>query len=168
MTSRIDQFEALAAEVGDVLLTNGESLVTAESCTGGLVSACLTSIEGSSRWFERGFVVYANAAKIEMLGVPDSVLAAEGAVSEAVAAHLARGALRQSAADWAISITGIAGPGGGTTEKPVGTVCFGWASRAGLLEVETAHFAGSRKDVRAQSLVFVLNGLLVRAASKMA
>lgn len=159
------QLEALAARVGALLLANGQWLATAESCTGGWVAQCLTAVAGSSAWFERGFITYANAAKQEMLGVGAETLAAHGAVSEAVAAAMAAGALRHSHADWALSITGVAGPSGGSPEKPVGTVCFGWAGPDGRLESETRHFAGDRAQVRTQSVRHALEGVLQRAAS---
>lgn len=155
--------EALAADVGALLLSNGQRLVTAESCTGGWVAQCLTSIAGSSQWFERGFVSYSNDAKQEMLGVESDTLRLHGAVSEAVAAAMASGALRHSHADWALAITGIAGPGGASTGKPVGTVCFGWAGPEGFVELETCHFSGTREDVRAHSVAHACTGLLKRA-----
>ena len=155
--------EALAADVGALLLSNGQRLVTAESCTGGWVAQCLTSIAGSSQWFERGFVSYSNDAKQEMLGVESDTLRLHGAVSEAIAAAMASGALRHSHADWALAITGIAGPGGASTGKPVGTVCFGWAGPEGFVELETCHFSGTREDVRAHSVAHACTGLLKRA-----
>ena len=155
--------EALAADVGALLLSNGQRLVTAESCTGGWVAQCLTSIAGSSQWFERGFVSYSNEAKQEMLGVESDTLRLHGAVSEAIAAAMASGALRHSHADWALAITGIAGPGGASTGKPVGTVCFGWAGPEGFVELETCHFSGTREDVRAHSVAHACTGLLKRA-----
>jgi nicotinamide-nucleotide amidase len=157
--------EALAARVGRVLLADRLMLVTAESCTGGWVSQCLTAIAGSSAWFERGFVTYSNAAKQEMLGVPESTLTAHGAVSPAVAVAMAEGALRHSRADRALAITGIAGPDGGSTEKPVGTVCLAWASRGAATTTETHHFAGDRQMIRAQSVTRALTGLLERPMS---
>ena len=160
-----EALEALAATVGEQLKADGQKLATAESCTGGWVAQCLTAIAGSSDWFERGFVTYSNEAKNEMLGVDPATLASHGAVSEATAAAMALGALRHSHADWALSITGVAGPGGGSAEKPVGTVCFGWAASDGRLATETMHFAGDRRAVRAQSVVHALNGLLQRNAT---
>ncbi len=157
--------EALAAEVGAVLRANGQTLAAAESCTGGWVAQCITTIAGSSAWFERGFVTYSNAAKQEMLGVEAATLAAHGAVSEATAAAMAAGALRHSHADWALAITGIAGPDGGTPDKPVGTVCFGWAGRDAGVDTTTCHFTGDREAIRRQSVAFALNGLLTRAAT---
>jgi nicotinamide-nucleotide amidase len=155
--------EALAGEVGELLLANGECLATAESCTGGWVGQCATAIAGSSRWFERGFVTYSNDAKIETLDVGPETLAAHGAVSEATAAAMARGALRHSHADWALAITGVAGPGGGSPGRPVGTVCFAWAGPQGRIETATRRFAGDRAAVRAQSVAQALQGLLQRA-----
>ena len=165
--SVLDQnaLEALAAEVGALLLRNGLKLATAESCTGGWVAQCLTAIVGSSDWFERGFVTYSNAAKNEMLGVAYDVLNAQGAVSEATAAAMAAGALRSSHADWALSITGIAGPGGGLPDKPIGTVCFAWVGPDKTLVTQTCHFSGAREAVRAQSVAHALAGVLEHAAS---
>ena len=158
------QLEALAAKVGALLLANGQQLATAESCTGGWVAQCLTSIAGSSGWFERGFVTYSDQAKREMLGVGSDTLAAHGAVSEATAAAMAGGALRHSHADWALAVTGVAGPSGGSAGKPVGTVCFAWAGPDARVDTETRHFQGDREAVRAQSVAHALSGLLERAA----
>jgi len=162
----VDQksLEALAAEVGALLLANGQKLATAESCTGGWVAQCLTAIAGSSAWFERGFVTYSNEAKHEMLSVEFATLNAHGAVSEATAAAMVTGALRQSRADWALSITGIAGPDGGSPGKPVGTVCFGWAGPDVSLEVDTRHFTGDRETIRRQSVEYAIRGIILRAA----
>ena len=151
--------EGLATAVGCLLLANGERLATAESCTGGWVGQCLTAIAGSSAWFERGFITYSNDAKTELLGVTANTLATQGAVSEATAAAMALGALRHSHADWALAITGIAGPGGGSPDRPVGTVCFAWASSHGLIECETCHFPGDREAVRRTSVEHALHGL---------
>jgi nicotinamide-nucleotide amidase len=157
--------EILAARDGAVLLADRLTLAIAESCTGGWVSQCLTAVAGSSAWFECGFVTYANAAKQEMLGVPEATLAAHGAVSQAVAVAMAEGALRHSRADWAVAITGVAGPEGGSSDKPVGTVCFAWASHGAGTATETRHFAGERQAVRAQAVACALAGLLERLAS---
>ena len=154
-----ERLEALAAEVGARLLAAGEKLAAAESCTGGWLAQCATAIAGSSDWFERGFVTYSNEAKQEMLGVEAATLLAHGAVSEPTAAAMAEGALRHSRADRALAITGVAGPSGGTPEKPVGTVCFAWATRDGRLRTERLRFAGSRREVRAQSVAHALAGL---------
>lgn len=130
----------------------GVRIATAESCTGGLIAATLTDIPGSSDVFERGFVTYSNAAKREMLGVRAETLAAYGAVSEAVAGEMAAGALDHSAADWAVAVTGIAGPGG-SEHKPEGRVCFGLAGPGGVLRMETVEFgAPGRAAVRAASV----------------
>lgn len=155
--------ESLAAKVGRQLLANGERLATAESCTGGWVGQCLTAIAGSSGWFDRGFITYSNDAKIEILGVPADALAAHGAVSEAIAAAMALGALERSRADWALAITGVAGPEGGSATKPVGTVCFAWAGPEGCVATATHHFDGDRETVRAQSVAHALTGILQRA-----
>jgi nicotinamide-nucleotide amidase len=157
--------ESLATQVGSLLITNGQKLATAESCTGGWVAQCLTAIAGSSDWFDRGFITYSNDAKREMLGVGAEILTTHGAVSEATAAAMATGALGHSRADWALAITGIAGPSGGSPDKPVGTVCFGWAGPDGRLLAETRRFQGSRAEVRAQSVEHALKGLLLHAAS---
>jgi len=152
--------ETLAGQLGALLLSEQQRLVTAESCTGGWVAQCLTAIAGSSQWFDRGFVTYSNEAKLEMLGVPPDTLAEHGAVSQPVAVAMAEGALRHSRADWAVAITGVAGPTGGSLEKPVGTVCFAWACRDGRVATETGHFAGNRNEIRAHSVAYALSGLL--------
>ena len=152
--------ETLARRVGVQLAARGLMLATAESCTGGWVAAALTAIEGSSAWFERGFVTYSNAAKESMLGVRAATLTAHGAVSEPVATEMAVGALDHSQAQVALSITGVAGPAGGTPDKPVGTVCFGWAGPAGAIRAVTRHFAGDRTEVRRQAVIYALAELL--------
>lgn len=154
------ELEKLAECLGNRLLERGESVAAAESCTGGWVAQTLTAIAGSSAWFDRGFVTYSNAAKTDMLAVPETTLARHGAVSEATARAMAQGALRHSLADWALAITGIAGPTGGSPEKPVGTVCFAWASRDGGCEAQTQYFSGGRAAVREQSVRHALDGLL--------
>jgi nicotinamide-nucleotide amidase len=159
------ELESLAAQVGALLSVNGQKLATAESCTGGWVAQCLTAIAGSSDWFDRGFITYSNDAKQEMLGLGAEILATHGAVSEATAIAMAAGALRSSHADWALSITGIAGPSGGSPDKPVGTVCFGWAGPDGRLLAETRRFQGGREEVRAQSVEHALEGVLLHAAN---
>ncbi|MEI7611472.1 MAG: CinA family protein [Betaproteobacteria bacterium] len=163
----VDQadLEQLAGRLGELLLANGQRLAVAESCTGGWVAHCMTAISGSSDWFERGFVTYSNEAKQEMLGVMPDTLLHHGAVSEPTALEMAAGALKYSHADWALAITGVAGPSGGSANKPVGTVCFAWAASDGRLDVEACHFQGDRQEVRAQSVAHALNGLLRRAAT---
>jgi len=150
---------ALAAELGQALAARGEFAATAESCTGGLVAGAITAIAGSSGWFDRGFVTYTNAAKTEILGVDPAALERNGAVSEATAIAMAEGALRASRADVAVAVTGIAGPAGGTSAKPVGTVCFAWARRGGLATAATRHFSGTRDDVREAAVIVALQGL---------
>ena len=135
-------------------------LACAESCTGGWVSEVVTATAGSSEWFERGFVTYSNTAKQEMLGVSTETLATWGAVSEETARAMALGALANSAAQVALAITGVAGPGGGSPGKPVGTVCFAWCRESRLIISETQHFAGERETIRRQAVMHSLNGLL--------
>lgn len=160
----MSELESLAEQVGRALLARGEWLALAESCTGGWVAQTVTAIAGSSGWFDRGFVTYSNAAKMEMLAVPALTLDRHGAVSEATARAMAQGVLSHAAADWAIAITGIAGPSGGSEEKPVGTVCFAWASREGGCLAQTRYFPGDRAAVREQSVRHALNGLLAQLA----
>ena len=151
--------EKLSRTVGERLKSAGEKLVTAESCTGGWVAQALTSIAGSSEWFERGFVVYSNDAKREMLGVRAETLSQHGAVSEEAAREMARGALERSRGTLALAVTGVAGPGGGSAGTPVGMVCFAWAN-AGALRSETCNFRGDRESVRRQSVIHALEGVL--------
>ncbi len=153
--------EQLAKKLGERLKASKGMLVTAESCTGGWVSQAVTSVAGSSDWFERGFVTYSNAAKQELLGVRAETLARHGAVSEQTAREMALGALARGKGTHALAITGVAGPTGGSREKPVGTVCFAWADAAGC-RAETLHFAGDREAVRRQSVVHALEGVLAR------
>ena len=157
-----DALVTLATLAGTRLKARGLKLVTAESCTGGWVAEAVTAIPGSSDWFERGFVTYSNEAKREMLGVRAGTLDQAGAVSEETALEMARGALAASRAQVAVSITGVAGPTGGTAMKPVGMVCFGWALAGGAADAATRHFQGDRGEVRRQSVVFALQGLIER------
>ena len=135
-------------------------LATAESCTGGLIAGACTDLAGSSDWFERGFVSYSNAAKTALLGVPAALIAQHGAVSEPVARAMAAGARERSEAQAALSVTGVAGPGGGSADKPVGTVWFGWALPDGRVQTETRCFAGDRAAVRAATVQHALARLL--------
>jgi nicotinamide-nucleotide amidase len=151
--------DELAKELGARLKRANEMLATAESCTGGWAAQVVTSVAGSSAWFERGFVTYSNAAKQELLGVRAETLRAHGAVSEETAREMAGGALERSRATIAVSITGVAGPAGGTPEKPVGTVCFAWA-RGGTVRSETRRFAGDREGIRRQSVILALEGVM--------
>lgn len=156
MTSDIP---ALCAELADRLLERGWMLATAESCTGGLIAAACTELSGSSRWFERGFVTYSNEAKTESLGIDPALLQAHGAVSEVVARAMAFGALRHSHAQASVAVTGIAGPTGGSAEKPVGTVWFGF-SVDGRLHSEMVRFDGDRQAVRQATVAHALERLL--------
>lgn len=137
-------------------------LATVESCTGGGIAAAITAMPGASRWFERGLVVYSNAAKMDMVGILPALLAAYGAVSIETARALAEGGLRRCGADYCIAVTGIAGPDGGTAAKPVGTVCFGWAGHNIKTAGSREQFAGDRAAVRARSVNYALAGLIAR------
>ncbi len=152
--------DKLSRLVGERLKSAGALLVTAESCTGGWVAQAITAVAGSSEWFERGFVAYSNDAKRELLEVSEATLARHGAVSEETAREMALGALQRSRGSLALAVTGVAGPGGGSGEKPVGTVCFAWAATAGLLLSETRRFEGDRESVRRQSVIRALEGVL--------
>ena len=156
--------QSLVSEIGGRLISRSQSLVTAESCTGGWVSMLITSVAGSSGWFDRGFVTYSNEAKEEMLSVSSEVIEIHGAVSEETARYMVLGAIDHSHAEAGLSVTGIAGPGGGSADKPVGTVCFGWLV-GGQCETETCHFSGSREEIRNQAVQHVLTGLLSRLES---
>lgn len=148
--------EALA----EALRSRGARLATAESCTGGLIAAACTSLAGSSDWFERGFVTYSNQAKTELLGVPQALIAQHGAVSEAVARAMAEGAEQRSVAQWAVAVTGIAGPGGATPGKPVGTVWLAVARSDGDTAALLLQLAGDRAAVRRQTVTCALRALL--------
>lgn len=149
-----ERLEQLAAELGSVLQGKGWLLATAESCTGGWAAQAATALAGSSAWFERGFVTYSNQAKMDMLGVTADTLERHGAVSEATVREMAAGAVRNSRAQAAFAISGIAGPGGGSAFKPVGTVCFAWATASGSMRAETRHFDGDRRQVRMQAVAY--------------
>lgn len=152
--------DILAAQVGGALKAHGLMLATAESCTGGGVAQAITSVAGSSAWFERGFVTYSNLSKQQMLGVEEATLREHGAVSEAVVREMVTGALHRSEAQVALSVSGIAGPDGGTPDKPVGTVWFCWGIRNGLTFARVHHLAGDRAAVRAQSVRIALLGVI--------
>mgnify|MGYP001405488344 FL=1 len=155
-----EELHQLATELGDKLRARGWMLATAESCTGGWVGQLLTSLAGSSQWYERGFITYANAAKIEMLGVPQATLESHGAVSEETAMAMATGALKHSHAQAALAISGIAGPGGGTPQKPVGLVCYGWALTDGTLMSSICRLDGDREEIRSRAVAAALRGLI--------
>lgn len=150
------------ALLGELLKTAGLRLALAESCTGGLVAAAVTSVPGSSEWFDRGFVTYSNAAKSDMLDVPSSLIEANGAVSEAVARAMAQGAKKHSTAEITGAITGVAGPSGGTPEKPVGLVWFAWSWPDGNVQSECRQFPGSRAAVRQAARDHLLHTIISR------
>jgi nicotinamide-nucleotide amidase len=158
----MDNLSTLASELGEELKAHNLMLALAESCTGGLVAQTITSMAGSSAWFDRGFVTYSNAAKIEMLGVLPETLDNFGAVSEETAKEMVLGALKNSRAQVAGSITGIAGPDGGTKEKPVGTVCLAWAGDKLPLSSTTKRFFGNRDEVRQQAAISMMSGIIER------
>ncbi len=155
------QTAQIVQELAAALTQRGWMMATAESCTGGLIAGACTDVAGSSNWFERGFVSYSNAAKTELLSVPAHVITQHGAVSEPVARAMARGAVAHARAHVSVAVTGVAGPGGGSADKPVGTVWFGWHV-PGRTETECRHFAGDRAAVRAQTVLHALRGLLQR------
>jgi nicotinamide-nucleotide amidase len=150
---------SLALELGAALAQRDATVTAAESCTGGGVAHAITAVAGSSAWFNCGFVTYANSAKQALLGVPQGVLESQGAVSESVVRHMAEGAARVANADYAVAISGIAGPGGGTDDKPVGTVWFAWSSPQGV-SAKKYQLAGDRVAVREQAIKISLQQLL--------
>jgi nicotinamide-nucleotide amidase len=156
-----DDLYGLAEQVGRALLARRQLLATAESCTGGLVAGAITAVAGSSAWFERGFVTYTNESKTELLGVPRETLDSFGAVSIQTAEGMSQGALAFSRAQWAVAVTGIAGPSGGSPEKPVGTVCFAWSGPFGVRS-ERRLLGGDRAEVRRESVRIALAGLWER------
>ncbi len=156
----------LAAQVGAALKAHGMMLTTAESCTGGGVAQAITEVAGSSAWFERGFVTYSNLAKQQMLGVSEATLKQHGAVSEAVVREMAAGALANSTSHIALSVSGIAGPDGGTAEKPVGTVWFAWGIKHGVTIAQRHLLKGNRFEVRGQAVNIALQGVMNLLASR--
>jgi len=157
------QLTRLADTLAHKLIEKSLIVVTAESCTGGWIAQTLTAIPGSSAWFERGFVTYSNQAKQDMLGVAGETLQQHGAVSEQVVQEMAQGALNNSPAQIAVSVSGIAGPDGGTADKPVGTVWFGWCHRGADATSDCKQFSGDRDAVRRQAVAHALQGLLYLA-----
>ncbi len=155
-------FEQLVAQLAEKLAASRSKLATAESCTGGWIAKCCTDRAGSSDWFDRGFVTYSNASKRELLGVDATTLAKEGAVSQEVAIQMAEGARQRSTADMALAVTGIAGPDGGTEDKPAGTVWFAWAVGKQPADSDVVQFSGDREAVRRQTVAYALQGLLDR------
>lgn len=155
-----DELEQLAAQLGAALMRNGWRIAVAESCTGGWAAQAMTAVAGSSQWFERGFVTYSNDAKQDLLGVAGKTLVQFGAVSTETAREMAEGVLRHSRAQVAFAITGIAGPTGGSPDKPVGTVCFSWAWPGQAPQLECMLFPGDRRQIRAQSVRHALRKML--------
>ncbi|MBT9614308.1 MAG: nicotinamide-nucleotide amidase [Burkholderiales bacterium] len=156
----MDDLNQLAEQIGAALKSHGLMLASAESCTGGWVGEVVTSVAGSSHWYDRGFITYTNESKQEMLGVSAQTLAEFGAVSEQTVREMAAGALKHSRAHITLAISGIAGPGGATPDKPVGTVCIAWATRNSAGLSQTFHFHGDRAEVRRQAVVAALQGVL--------
>lgn len=156
----MDNLNNLSIQLGAALQKHGYKLALAESCTGGMASAAITEIAGSSDWFDRGFITYSNASKQDLLNVSSSTLATYGAVSEETAKEMALGALNYSHADIAASITGIAGPSGGSAEKPVGTVCFAWTTKDGRSKTFSEHFIGTRQTIRHQAVTRLVTDLI--------
>ena len=156
--------DEMVRRLATALRSRGWRLVTAESCTGGGIAAAVTDLAGSSDWFDRGFVTYSNQAKQDMLGVPAATLAQHGAVSRETVRAMARGALAHSDGQVSVAVSGIAGPGGGSVDKPVGTVWFAWSLRDGETDAACECFPGDRAAVRAAAVRHALRGLLERAA----
>lgn len=159
----MNRIAELTARLAELMQGRGLMLATAESCTGGMIAAACTDLAGSSAWFERGFVSYSNAAKTQLLGVPADCIASHGAVSEPVARAMAQGALTHSAAQVAVAVTGVAGPGGGSPDKPVGTVWIAWAM-ADQVRAERMQFSGDRAAVRQATVEHALQGLVALLA----
>jgi len=157
----IDSAGELALQLGQLLVSSNWRVTTAESCTGGLIAGAMTDVAGSSAWFEQGVVTYSNKAKQNLLGVPQSIFDQHGAVSEACVMAMASGALRASGADLAISVSGVAGPDGGSAEKPVGTVWLAWAF-SGTVEAQRFLFSGQRSEVRMHAVCTALHGSILR------
>lgn len=159
-THQLEQnIEQAAQRLSQQLQQRGWQVAAAESCTAGWIAKVLTDPPGSTAWFERGFVTYSNEAKVEMLEVSKQTLQRYGAVSEQTVAEMVAGVLRHSPADLAVAVSGIAGPSGGSAEKPVGLVWFGWQGRGGLCHYESRQFDGDREAVRAQTVLVALEGL---------
>jgi nicotinamide-nucleotide amidase len=155
-----DELLQLSHTVGQKLHAKGWMLSTAESCTGGWVAQVVTAIPGSSAWFDRGFVTYSNRAKQEMLGVHAATLDEHGAVSEQTVKEMAAGALANSAAQISVALSGIAGPGGGSKQKPIGTVCISWAMNGAASLATTCRLSGDREEIRSRAVAAALRGLI--------
>ncbi|MDD1606140.1 MAG: CinA family protein [Methylococcaceae bacterium] len=152
---------ALATQLGQCLKANGRMIATAESCTGGGIAQIITEVSGSSAWFDRGFVTYSNLSKVQMLAVNPATLEKYGAVSEQISVEMVMGALAHSTADCAVAVTGIAGPDGGSLEKPVGTVFIAWCYKNETAKVIRKHYLGNRHQIRTQTVKTALEGLLL-------
>ena len=152
--------DILAAQVGGLLKAHGLMLATAESCTGGGVAQAITDVAGSSAWFERGFITYSNEAKHEMLGVAQDTLLRHGAVSEAVVREMSMGAIQHSHAQVSLAVSGVAGPDGGTPDKPVGTIWFSWCIKGKVCVAHMHRLTGNRAEIRAQSVHIALQGVV--------
>jgi len=151
-----EEIYSLAEQLGHLLVASKLQITTAESCTGGACAMAITEVPGSSVWFDRGFVTYSNLAKIQMLGVQEATLARFGAVSEETIKEMLTGSIQNSVADFAIAISGVAGPGGGSPDKPVGTVLFGWLKKPGVIQTSQQFFSGDRRQVRTQAVIYAL------------
>ena len=154
------ELAALSAEIGSWLTARGWKLACAESCTGGWIAEVVTATAGSSTWFDCGFVTYSNDAKQDLLGVSAATLTESGAVSEETVREMVAGCLARSRADIALAVSGVAGPGGGSADKPVGMVCFAWGRRGSAIHCATRRFHGDREAVRRQSVVFALREIM--------
>lgn len=150
----------LAEQLGHFLKTNNKKIATAESCTGGWIAQCITEVPGSSAWFDRGFITYSNSAKMQMLGVLPKTLSVHGAVSAETALEMVTGALTHSEADCAIAVTGIAGPDGGSKEKPVGTIYIAWQTKNESAKIKKLLFTGTRQQIREQTVIAAIEGVL--------
>lgn len=157
------ELRQLTSQVAQCLLDHNWHLSVAESCTGGWVGKCCTDLAGSSIWFDRGFITYSNQAKQDLLHVNESTLIQFGAVSEQTASEMVQGALAESIADISVAITGIAGPDGGTIDKPVGTVWFAWATKYSVVQTQCEHFGGDRESIRRQAVKLALQGIIKNA-----
>lgn len=160
MQASMDKWQALTSNIGELAIQQGIVITTAESCTGGGVAYALTATPGSSAWFEQGFVTYSNQAKQDILGVKQATLTDYGAVSEETVVEMAEGALARAKAKLSVAISGIAGPDGGSDDKPVGTVWFAWAKGNAACQAECHYFAGDRQEVREKAITLALSGLL--------
>jgi len=161
----MSEIDDVSRALGEACVLGKTTVATAESCTGGGVGEAITRTPGASAWFDRGFVTYSNDAKVDLLGVKQETIGSFGAVSEAVAREMAVGALHQSSAEFAVAVTGVAGPDGGTSSKPVGLVWFAWASLDGKVETRFEIFGGDRAAIRGQAVLEALKGLVAIVAT---